>query len=264
MAAYRKADAVIAVSDFDRDVILAEDRNIRSIVVRILIKAHAQLPVRKSKELLFIGTFSWPPNLDGIKWFVAEIWPTIRREVPEATVTIIGSNPTEEARRLGDCPGITMLGYVPETLLYLQRAALSIAPLRYGGGMKGKVVEAMAVGLPVVTTSVGAQGLNAVNGKHLLQADSPQEFAQAAIRLLRDQGESAQIAAAGQTHIAALCAPEAAEEVLESYLAEIKNGDFGSSYLFRRARGATAYVASGVFRRIRRRFERSQAKTSIS
>jgi O-antigen biosynthesis protein len=172
----------------------------------------------ESKELVFIGGFKWEPNIDGIQWFVKEIWGSIRSRIPEAVITVIGSNPTEEILELGKTLGVNVVGYVPDTNPYLKRAAISIAPLRYGGGMKGKVNEAMSIGLPVVTTSVGAQGLNAISGKHLLIADEPLEFAEAVISLLESSSYRTEMGLAGQQLTADLCSPAIAEKVIRDML----------------------------------------------
>ncbi len=145
------------------------------------------------------------PNLDGLTWFVKDIWPRVHEAIPDARFTIIGSNTPAEVRAFGALPGIEVLGFVEDTTAYLDRAAISIAPLRYGGGMKGKVVEAMSCGLPIVTTSVGVQGINAVSGEHCLIADHAADFAEAVTSLLNDPQRAREIGLAGQNHIASKC-----------------------------------------------------------
>ncbi len=212
---YSKVDAVIAVSQLDYQILYAEDKQLKIFIVPIIMPIQEQIVNSSSKELVFIGGFKWSPNIDGIQWFVQEIWPSVRERVSDAVVTVIGSHPTEVVIELGNTPGVNVIGYVPDTTPYLKRAAVSIAPLRYGAGMKGKVNEAMSFGLPVVTTSVGGQGLNAISGKHLLIADKPLEFAEAVINLLENPSCRAEMGLAGQQLTADLCSPEVADKVMK-------------------------------------------------
>lgn len=221
IAAYAAADAVIAVSEQDRALISAEVRSLRIAVVPIIVATGEPRGEFLPHDCVFVGSFDWPPNRDGVMWFVETVWPVIRNEIPTATLRIIGGNPPPELIALGGVAGVTVEGYVRDTKPYLARAAVSVAPLRYGGGMKGKVVEAMSMALPVVTTSVGAQGLNAVIGEHLLVEDSPEGFAAATIRLLRDPALARTIGLAGQAHNKTLCAPELAERTLEELLHDV-------------------------------------------
>jgi hypothetical protein len=117
--------------------------------------------------------------------------------------------------QLANLKGVRVIGYVPDTGPYLDRATLSIAPLRFGAGMKGKVTEAMAAGLPVVTTSVGAQGLKVTPGKHLLLADSSSDFANAVVRLLNDPDYGIDLGKNGQKFIASTCGPLIIEKQIE-------------------------------------------------
>ncbi|AFY95602.1 glycosyltransferase [Chamaesiphon minutus] len=211
---YKKSDVVIAVSHQDRRILYAENKNFKIIVIPNIIKLKQQSINPSSKEVIFIGGYNWSPNVDGIQWFVKEIWSLIIDMVPDAVLSIIGSNPTEEVLKLGEVSGVDVIGFVPDTNPYLKRAAVSIAPLRYGGGMKGKVNEAMSIGLPVVTTNVGAQGLNAISGKHLLIADEPKDFAEAVIGLLKNPDYRTEIGLAGQQLTADLCSPEVVEKVI--------------------------------------------------
>lgn len=215
---YGKVDAVIAVSQLDYQILCAENNQLKLFIVPIILPIQQQSMNPESKELVFIGGFKWEPNIDGIQWFVKEIWTSIRDRIPDAVITVIGSHPTEAILELGKTSGVNVVGYVPDTNPYLKRAAISIAPLRYGGGMKGKVTEAMSLGLPVVTTSVGAQGLNAIPGKHLLIADEQLEFAEAVISLLESPSYRTEMGLAGQKLAADLCSPEASEKVIRDMI----------------------------------------------
>jgi glycosyltransferase involved in cell wall biosynthesis len=184
----------------------------------IVMPTRPRASVEREREIVFVGGFAHHPNLDGICWFMKEIWPNVHKEVPNAQLTVIGSKAPPEVMAFDAMPGVKVVGFVPETDPYLDRAAISVAPLRYGAGMKGKVIEAMASGLPVVTTSVGAQGIKAVSGEHLMIADEPADFARTLITLLQDSARGERLGLAGQKHVAGLCGPEVVEQNLEQML----------------------------------------------
>jgi hypothetical protein len=227
LAAYRAADAVVVVTDDDRLALAAEPGMPPLSVLPLVLPIRPRAAGERARELLFVGGFAFHPNSDGVTWFVREIWPLIRAAVPDTVFTAVGSNPTPEVIALGDVPGVRVLGYVPDTNPYLDRAALSVAPLRYGGGMKGKVIEAMASGVPVVTTSAGAQGLGAVSGQHLVIADTAEEYAAAAVGLLTDPPRGKAMGLAGQQLAASLCGPQAVQPhltgMIERLAAEVPN-----------------------------------------
>jgi glycosyltransferase involved in cell wall biosynthesis len=212
---YRAADAVVVISDHDEKVLTQEGGMPPLYTLPIIMPSRPRAPGERRCETLFIGGFKHEPNLDGLRWFMSDVWPAVHAALPEARLTIIGSHAPPEVWAYQQIPGINVLGFVPDTHPYLDQAAVSIAPLRYGAGMKGKVAEAMASGLPVVTTSIGAQGFRAVHGKHLLIADAPADFAQGLIDLLRDPQYAERLGRAGQQHVAALCGPEAVGRALE-------------------------------------------------
>jgi glycosyltransferase involved in cell wall biosynthesis len=142
----------------------------------------------------------------------------VKSQVPEAKLTIVGSHPPEQVLKLAALEDVEVTGYVPETAIFLDRAALSVAPLRYGAGMKGKVAEAMAAGLPVVTTSIGSQGFGAVSGEHCIIADSAGDFAVAVIRLLKNPALAQSIGTAGQRLVAGICGPEVVSRNVQDML----------------------------------------------
>lgn len=198
LAIYRQADCVVLVTQEDRLALQATGgiRTLAEVPLVVTIRPRPKLHRRAS--LLFVGGFRHIPNVDGITWFVREIFPLVRQSVPGCSLVIVGSNASPEVQALGSVPGVEFVGYVPETDPYLDRASVSVAPLRFGAGMKGKVTGAMAAGVPVVTTSVGAQGLGAESGVHLLIADMPAQFADQVITLLRDPSGAEGIGSEGQ------------------------------------------------------------------
>lgn len=138
------------------------------------------------KGLLFVGGFWHKPNGDAMLWFVEKIWPIIQSTEPSARLTIAGSNPSEDIIALGARPGIEVLGYVEDLTPLFDAHRAFVAPLRFGAGMKGKVAQAMINGLPVVATSIGAEGMGLIDETHVLIADEEEAFAAQVLRLLKD------------------------------------------------------------------------------
>src|SRR5262249_61814155 len=126
------------------------------------------------------------PNIDAVTWFVTDILPVVRRQVSDASLTIVGRDPTPTVQELASrVPGVTVTGTVPDVRPYLERAALVVVPLRVGGGTRLKIFEAMAMEKAIVSTHIGAEGLPVRGGEELLLADDPPSFAAAVVRLLR-------------------------------------------------------------------------------
>ncbi len=137
-------------------------------------------------SIAFSGVMDYPPNVDAAAYFANEIFPLVRREIPEAKFHVVGKNPNAEVLSLGRRDGIVVTGTVPDVKEYLRHVQVYICPMRLGAGMKMKVLEAMAVSLPVVSTTRGAEGMDFVAGREFIAADEPGEFASAVVRLLGD------------------------------------------------------------------------------
>ena len=135
-------------------------------------------------SLVFTGLLSYRPNVDAVHHLVEEIFPMIVAERPGCTLTIVGDG--EYPLRRLERPGVRFTGVVPDVRPYLRRAAVVVVPLRMGGGTRLKVLEAFALGKPVVSTSLGAEGIRAGGGEHLLIGDTPEAFASQVIHLLGD------------------------------------------------------------------------------
>ncbi len=135
-------------------------------------------------HIVFTGVMDYLPNADGCEWFVREILPLVRRRHPAARFSIVGSRPTAKVQALAQVEGVEVTGFVPETRDWLARAAVSAAPLRIARGIQNKVLEAMAMGLPVVGTTQATQGVDGVAERDFLVADDAQTFADAVVRLL--------------------------------------------------------------------------------
>jgi glycosyltransferase involved in cell wall biosynthesis len=153
-----------------------------------------------STNILTLGTLHYLPNADGIRWFATEVFPLILQQLPQATLTILGKNPPPDFLQMAaENPGrITVTGYVPELEPYLERAALMVIPVRAGSGMRVRILEALARGMPLVTTTVGLEGIDARHAQEVLVADTPEDFAQAVVRLMGDAELQARLAQNGR------------------------------------------------------------------
>jgi glycosyltransferase involved in cell wall biosynthesis len=188
MANARTSNVTLAVSEDERQAILRLDPG---VVVEVIpnifeIPVDCDPGLASRKNLLFVGGFLHAPNIDAVQWFAEQVWPLIHRQRPNLKFIIAGSSATQEVLALADRPGIEVAGYVEDLTPLFRCARVFVAPLRYGAGVKGKVGQSMAQGLPVVATKVAAEGMNAAVGKDVLVADEPTAFAAAVIKLLGD------------------------------------------------------------------------------
>jgi glycosyltransferase involved in cell wall biosynthesis len=178
----------------------AEDR-IRVIPIAVDTEELKPVPRRSgSKNILTLGTLHYPPNADGVRWFMTEVFPLILARVPEASMTVIGKNPPVELGRIaaGLNGRVTIEGYVADLAPYLSAAAVLVVPVRVGGGMRVRILEAFARAMPTVTTSVGLEGIEAQPGEHVLVADTADLFANHVITLLQDEVSQASLAVNGR------------------------------------------------------------------
>jgi glycosyltransferase involved in cell wall biosynthesis len=137
------------------------------------------------KKLMYVGFLGWEPNVQGLVWFITEVWPRLLQQHPDLEFDIVGKNPDRRLQAVAaPWKGINLTGYVADLQTIYADSRVSVAPLLFGSGMKVKVLDAMARGMPTVTTSVGAEGINIENGKHLLVADEPAGMAEAILSLL--------------------------------------------------------------------------------
>jgi glycosyltransferase involved in cell wall biosynthesis len=137
-------------------------------------------------DLVFTGSMDWMPNEDAIVWFTEAILPLVRAQVPDVTLTVVGRNPPVRVQALGERdPSVRVTGRVDDVRPYVERSAVFVVPIRIGGGTRLKIYEAMAMERPVVSTTVGAEGLPVRDGVDAVLADEPQAFADAVVALLR-------------------------------------------------------------------------------
>lgn len=217
LAIANTVDAVVVVSPIERHVLAQRTKTPIFVVPNIHPLAPERPHVPASHDLLFVGGFRHPPNVDGILWFVREILPRLRALVPTARLLIVGSSVPQNILELAS-DAVEVVGWVPDvTPLYL-RVRAAVAPLRYGAGVKGKVGEAMALGVPTVLTSIAAEGMHVESEVHALVADAPDAFAAHLGRLLTDDGLWQKLSTHGRTLIADRFSPEAVTTLLDGAL----------------------------------------------
>jgi glycosyltransferase involved in cell wall biosynthesis len=143
---------------------------------------------RVPPTVVFIGSMDWEANIDGVRYFIELVWPRVRAVSPQARFLVVGRNPPPALLHLGrSCPGVTFTGFVDDVRPYVREAQVAVIPLRVGGGTRIKAFEAMAMGCPVVSTTVGIEGLGVRDGEHFLCQDDPVGQAEAVLRLLTDR-----------------------------------------------------------------------------
>jgi glycosyltransferase involved in cell wall biosynthesis len=202
-AAVCKFQHVIAVSENDRSLMTRWVDGDRVTVVPTGVDLAQYRPDPASSDpnsdpnlltasaplVTFVGAMDWEPNVDGVEYFCSEVWPSIKAEVPQARFRIVGRNPHSSVQKWASNSindSIEVTGRVPSVVEHLHQSAVVIVPLRIGGGTRLKIYEAMATGKAVVSTTVGAEGLDVHHGRDIILADDPGSFAQAVIMLLRD------------------------------------------------------------------------------
>ena len=160
----------------------------------------ADIPARKN-HLVFSGVMRTPTNIHAVQWFAQNVWPQVRAAVPDATWTIVGREPSAAVQELGKLPGVTVAGTVKDPATYMAEAAICINSMQAGGGMQNKLIEYLAMGKAIVATPVANEGIGAINGEHLLIAETPDAFARSVIALLHDDERRAELGAAGRNFV---------------------------------------------------------------
>ena len=191
----RTFDALLTVTEEDRQHLLAlfppdERKRLadKFTAVPICVDPEQVSPVVHQNSgtptVLHLGTMFWPPNVHGVLWFAREVLPLVHEQIPEAQFIVVGKNPPAEVQALGADPRIEVTGYVTDPIPYLEAADAFVVPLHAGGGMRVKIVDAWLWGLPIVSTPIGAEGIEVRDGGNLLLAQDALTFARATVRLL--------------------------------------------------------------------------------
>jgi polysaccharide biosynthesis protein PslH len=203
-----RVDAVLAVSEQDRWALnlAAEEHGVgqarEMAIVPIAIDTHTERAIPREpnpRRILSLATMFWPPNVEGVMWFAHEVYPLVQAQVPDVQFSIVGARPPHHVRQLAEAdPSIEVTGYVDDPRPYIASSAALIVPVHAGGGMRVKILEALARGIPIVSTTIGYEGIDLVPGEHLLVGDTPEQFAAALVRLLQSPAQGAALAAAGR------------------------------------------------------------------
>ncbi|WP_341328147.1 glycosyltransferase family 4 protein [Methylotuvimicrobium sp. KM2] len=234
LSVYQKADVVIAVSINDKELLIS---NCPKTAVEIIPNIHEipdldeRIP-SNSIQLLFVGGFNHKPNVDAVLFFCNDVMPLLREHGDHIHLTIVGSSPPPEVLALS-AADITVTGFVPSVAPYYRNADIVIAPLRYGGGMKGKVGEAFSFSRPVITTGFGAEGFAIEPNQHYLLANSPTEFVNAILELSQNPGLYQTIAKNAWNFIKDNYSETAAERTINTFIGNINTVEIKRLNLFK-------------------------------
>jgi GT2 family glycosyltransferase len=219
IAVMRASDVTLVVSEAEKEI-LAEQ--LPEVTVRVLSNIHDVAdhikPFSERRGLMFVGGYRHPPNVDAVIWYANEVLPEIKRRLPGVKTFIIGSNPPQSIENLTD-DALQIVGFVPDLTPYLQSCRVSISPLRYGAGVKGKINQAMSFGLPVVATTPSVEGMHLRDGIEVLVGDTPAAFADAVARIYNDETLWTRISAASRENVHVHFSEQVAGEVLHELFA---------------------------------------------
>ncbi len=201
----RQFDRCVVISDIDQQAIDPEGTmdNVALNPHGLDVEKFAPDPAveKEPGSVIFSGKMSYDPNVDAVVYFHEKIWPLIKTTHPNAKLYVVGANPKPAVTALAQDPSVTVTGFVDDMREYLNRAEVAVDPLRIGAGLQNKLLEGMSMGLPMVATPIANEGIGAVEGRDLLVADSPREFADCVSRLLDSQDTREQMGAAARQFI---------------------------------------------------------------
>ena len=178
-------DLLLAMSEMDRAAAAAVTSTRVEVVPNGVDTSHVPGPDQGAPLALFTGTLGYPPNAEALDWLLRDIWPRVRAAMPSARLAVVGPDPPESARRLAD-ESVELTGWVAQMRPWFERASVVLVPMRSGGGTRLKVLDGLASGRAMVSTTMGAEGIDARDGEHLLLADGSDAFTDAVLRLLGD------------------------------------------------------------------------------
>jgi glycosyltransferase involved in cell wall biosynthesis len=219
------ADTVVAISEAEQREIVRYVPGLRSTVIPNIHRVECNTPGFESRAgLLFIGHYLHAPNADAVTYFIREVLPLIRLQLPEIPFYVLGSCMPPDLRQY-ESGSTHMVGYVDDPAPWFAKARVFVAPLRFGAGMKGKIGQSLGLGVPVVTTEIGAEGMHLEDGKNALIAKSPRDFASAVVRLHQDAVLWRRLVRDGRAHVEAYFSEECALGVLRGLLADGPHAD---------------------------------------
>ncbi len=199
----RRYNLVCAVSEGDRRLLtpVCQPRPVTLLPLSPTAVEEAEPAVPPGPNILFVGAMYRTFNIQGVRWFLDEVWPLVLDRVPDVRFYIVGHRPPSEVLACHDGERVVVTGFVPNLAPWYAAASVFVSPLLVAGGLLQKVVDGLAAGLPVVSTTVSNHGVGGTPGEHLLVADTPSAFANAVVRLLQDPAERARLGRAGQAFV---------------------------------------------------------------
>lgn len=219
-----RSDLTLVVSEAERALLSTDAPGAR---VELLSNLHrvagAGPPFRRRHDLVFVGGFRHPPNVDAVRWFVGEVFPYIRSELPDVRFHCIGGDVVPQVQALAACAGVLVHGHVADIATYMDGCRIAVAPLRYGAGVKGKINLSMAHGQPVVATSCAVEGMHLRDGHDVLVADAAADFAAAVVRLYQDETLWMELSLHGLDNVARHFSPDAARGTVRRVFIEPKS-----------------------------------------
>jgi glycosyltransferase involved in cell wall biosynthesis len=219
----QESDLVWCASPEDKQVMQTASPGTPIDVVPTIHELHGRVSSYEQRsDLLFVGNMAHSPNADAVHYFMREIYPRIHQALPDVKVKIIGDDPAGELRGYNS-PQVSILGYVPVIESFLERSRIFVAPLRFGAGIKGKIGEAMSYGLPVVTTSIGAEGFGLTHGVDVMIADGPSAFADAVVQLYASKELWDELADNGWDRIQNNFTPEVVAQIINQSIRQLTN-----------------------------------------
>lgn len=183
----KESTMTIAITEVDKQILKEMEIQPVETIPNIHVPNRGVLiPFEERSGILFIGGYNHPPNVDAVIWLCNEIMPLVWQEHPDLKVTLLGNKPTESVRELASS-NVTVTGYIQDVSSYFKQSKIFVAPLRYGAGMKGKIGQSLEFSLPIVSTSIGSEGMNLEHEYHCMLANDPKSFAEAIIQLYFDK-----------------------------------------------------------------------------
>ena len=230
LAAIRGSDASIIVSTTELELLRPQLPGAKLHVFPLILDVPGTTQTfSERKDIIFVGGFQHVPNVDAVQYFVAEIMPLLRKRLPGIHFYVVGSKPPAEILALA-CEDVIITGFVEDLTLLLDKIRVSVAPLRYGAGIKGKIGSAMAVGLPVVATPLAAEGMSLIDGENILVAEGAVQFSEAIVKLYQDGDLWNRISRNGLDFAQNVWGGEAAWKILHLILADISISTIRSTY----------------------------------
>lgn len=218
LAVVNAVDCTIVHSTHEAEVLARENVRSEVVVFPWIMDVHGRGPGFADRAgMMFLGGYQHTPNVDAVEYFAEAILPLVARELPGVPFYAVGSKPPDKLRQL---PGVTVSGFVEDLRDYVDRCRIAVVPLRYGAGIKGKLATSMSYGLPSVTTSMGAEGMELVDEREVLIADTPEAFAAAVVRLYRDEATWTAISDAGLAYVDRMYSRAAGRRIIATVLGD--------------------------------------------